>query len=66
MSGWLQAGEGSGPVDPDPHDDVIPTMRIASLVEHVDADLYSGYVVARTVATRSPASSADLHLGCSR
>lgn len=48
--GWLQATEGSGPIDEDPHDDVIPMMRIASLVEHVDADLYSGYVVARSVA----------------
>jgi surfeit locus 1 family protein len=47
VTGWLQATEGSSAVDDDPHDDVIPAMRIASLVEHVDADLYSGYVVAR-------------------
>jgi cytochrome oxidase assembly protein ShyY1 len=47
--GWLQPTEGSGPFDADPHDDVIPTMRIASLVEHVDADLYSGYVAAKAV-----------------
>jgi surfeit locus 1 family protein len=52
VTGWLQATEGSGPVDEDPQDDVIPMMRIASLVEHVDADLYSGYVVARDVAPR--------------
>ncbi|MET3961917.1 surfeit locus 1 family protein [Marmoricola sp. OAE513] len=49
VTGWLQASEGSGPVDDDPHDDVIPMMRLASLVEHVDADLYSAYVVARDV-----------------
>lgn len=49
VTGWLQAGEGQGNVDPDPHDDVITSMRIASIVEHVDADLYSGYVVAREV-----------------
>jgi len=49
--GWLQATEGSGPIDEDPHDDVIAMMRIASLVEHVDADLYSGYVVGKTIAT---------------
>jgi len=55
--GWLQATEGSGPIDEDPHDDVIPMMRIASLVEHVDADLYSGYVVARTVSPDSAAPS---------
>jgi surfeit locus 1 family protein len=47
VSGWLQASEGSGAVDDDPHDKVIPEMRIASIVEHVDADLYSGYVVDR-------------------
>jgi surfeit locus 1 family protein len=49
VEGWLQASEGAGISDPDPHDDVIPEMRIASIVEHVDADLYSGYVVAREV-----------------
>lgn len=47
VEGWLQASEGSGASDRDPHDDVIPEMRIASIVEHVDADLYSGYVVDR-------------------
>jgi surfeit locus 1 family protein len=48
VSGWLQASEGTGATDDDPEDDVIPEMRIASIVEHVDADLYSAYVVART------------------
>jgi len=47
VTGWLQASEGSDGLDDDPHDDVIPSMRIASLVEHVDQDLYSGYVVAK-------------------
>jgi surfeit locus 1 family protein len=51
--GWLQASESSGPLDPDPHDDVIPTMRIGSLVEHVDADLYSGYVVGKAISAGS-------------
>lgn len=45
--GWLQPSEGAGAVDPHPHDAIIPTMRIGSIVEHVDVDLYSGYVVAR-------------------
>lgn len=45
VTGWLQASEGSSAPDQNPHDDVIPEMRIASVVEHVDADLYSGYVV---------------------
>lgn len=48
VTGWLQAGEGTGRVDEDPHDRVIPEMRVPSMVEHVDADLYSGYVVARS------------------
>jgi cytochrome oxidase assembly protein ShyY1 len=51
VTGWLQATEGDGALDDDPTDDVIPTMRVASLVEHVDADLYSGYVVARTATS---------------
>jgi surfeit locus 1 family protein len=55
VTGWLQATEADGGVDDDPHDDVIPAMRIASLVEHVDADLYSGFVVART-----PAATGDV------
>lgn len=53
VTGWLQATEGSGPIDEDPSDDVIPVMRLASLVEHVDVDLYSAYVVARDVSTAS-------------
>lgn len=55
ITGWLQATEGSGPVDEDPQDDVITMMRTASLVEHVQADLYSGYVVARELSTGPPA-----------
>jgi surfeit locus 1 family protein len=47
VQGWLQASEGSDAPDDDPHDKVIPEMRIASIVEHVDADIYSGYVVDR-------------------
>src|SRR6476620_11330004 len=47
VRGYLQASEGTGATDNDPEDDVIPEMRIASVVEHVDADLYSAYVVAK-------------------
>jgi cytochrome oxidase assembly protein ShyY1 len=53
VSGWLQASEGTNAPDDEPHDDVIPEMRVASIVEHVDADLYSGYVVAKEVSTGS-------------
>jgi cytochrome oxidase assembly protein ShyY1 len=52
VTGWLEPTEGSGPLDQDPHDDVIPTMRIASLVEYVDADLYSGFVIAEHISTQ--------------
>ena len=51
IRGWLQASEGSGAPDEDPDDDVIPEMRIASVVQRVDADLYSGYVVAEDVVS---------------
>lgn len=50
VTGWLQATEGSSPLDEDPHDNILTGMRLASMVEHVDADLYSGYVVAREIA----------------
>jgi len=50
VTGWLQATEGSGPIDEDPGDAIIPMMRLASLVEHVDEDLYSAYVVAQALA----------------
>jgi cytochrome oxidase assembly protein ShyY1 len=53
VNGYLQASEGTGATDSDPEDDVIPEMRIASVVEHVDADLYSAYVVAKDAGTGS-------------
>jgi surfeit locus 1 family protein len=57
VTGWLQATEGDDAIDDDPQDDVIPAMRIASLVEHVDQDLYSGYVLAKVVSTGSTTGS---------
>ena len=51
VEGYLQASEGTGATDADPEDDVIQEMRIASVVEHVDADLYSAYVVAKDAGT---------------
>jgi cytochrome oxidase assembly protein ShyY1 len=58
--GWLQASEGSGAVDDDPADDVIPEMRIPSVVEHVDADLYSAYVVAGELRPASAGPAGEL------
>ena len=46
LTGWLQPGEGTGAVDDDPTDDVLPQLRLADLVQRVDQDLYSGYAVA--------------------
>jgi hypothetical protein len=31
--------------DDDPTDDVLPQLRIADVIQHVDQDLYGGYVV---------------------
>lgn len=47
VEGWLQPGEGTGQVDDDPRDDVLPQLRFADLIQHVDQDLYGAYVVAR-------------------
>jgi cytochrome oxidase assembly protein ShyY1 len=50
LTGWLQPGEGTGAPDPDPADDVLSELRIASAIQHVDQDLYGGYVVAEQAA----------------
>ncbi len=44
VTGWLQASEADKP-DTAEGDDVISAVRIASMTEHVDVDLYSAYVV---------------------
>ena len=59
VTGWLQPGEGSGLADPDPGDDVIPEMRIADAIQHLDQDLYGAYVVAREVSTSSTTGEAS-------
>ena len=43
--GWLQAPQGTGQVDADRTDDVLPQLRIADLIQYVDQDLYGAYVV---------------------
>ncbi len=46
LAGWLQPPEGkAGMPDDDPTDDVIPQVRMADLVQHVDRDLYGGYLL---------------------
>lgn len=50
LTGWLQPGDASGGPDPDPADDVLPSLRIAELLQRVDQDLYGGYVILDTPA----------------
>ncbi len=50
LVGWLQPPEGTGAVDEDTSDDVLPQLRIADLAQRFDEDLYGAYVVARDPA----------------
>jgi len=54
VTGWLQPGEGSGLTDPDPTDDVLPEMRVADAIQHVDQDLYGGFVIASGLSGPGP------------
>ena len=45
LTGWLQPGEGAADPDPDPTDRVLPSLRIADMLQRVDADLYGAYVI---------------------
>lgn len=45
VTGWLQPPEGTGQRDADPSDDVLPQLRIADAIQHVDQDLYGAYAV---------------------
>lgn len=47
---WLQPTEGTGATDDDPGDDVLPQLRVADALQHVDQDLYGAYAVARDEA----------------
>lgn len=42
---WLQPAEGTGAVDDDPADDVLPQVRVADALQRVDVDLYGAYAV---------------------
>lgn len=59
VEGWLHAGEGGKGIDEDPSDDVITAVRIASMTQHVDRDLYSGYVVSVTPTAELTAVASD-------
>lgn len=45
LVGWLQPPEGTGQMDTDPSDDVLPQLRTADIIQHVDQDLYGAYAV---------------------
>jgi cytochrome oxidase assembly protein ShyY1 len=51
VTGWLEPSEDQGEADVNPRDTVITSMRIASMVQHVNADLYSGFVLGKQVST---------------
>lgn len=59
VTGWLQPPEGTGAVDDDPDDDVVPQLRVADAVQRVDVDLYGAYVVARDPAPDLTAAGLD-------
>lgn len=50
LTGWLQPAEGTGAVDDNPDDDVLPQLRVADAIQHVDQDLYGAYAVVTDVA----------------
>jgi cytochrome oxidase assembly protein ShyY1 len=55
LTGWLEPTDDGG-VDTNPDDDIIPTLQIATVVQYVDEDLFSAYLVANGTSA-PPASS---------
>lgn len=51
VTGWLEPSQDDGVADTNTHDRIISSMRIASMTQHVDVDLYSAYVVEQRVST---------------
>lgn len=61
VTGWLQPGEGTrGLVDQEPDDDVLPQLRVADALQHLDQDLYDGYLVATGSAAEGGLTQAGL------
>ncbi|MBF4163958.1 SURF1 family protein [Nocardioides acrostichi] len=59
VQGWLQPTDGTGEVDTDRSDDVIPQVRTADLIQHVDQDLYDAYAVLDLSAVRADGEPDD-------
>jgi cytochrome oxidase assembly protein ShyY1 len=49
VEGWLQPSDPTYVTDDDRDDDVLPALRIESVLQRLDVDLRQGYVIARTV-----------------
>lgn len=61
LTAWLQPADGTGQNDEDPTDDVLPQVRIADALQHVDQDLYGGYgVLDHAAAGNDNAGDAEL------
>ncbi len=60
VTGWLQPSEGLGPIDQNPNDRIIPMMRIASIVQMVPTDLYSGFVIANVAQSAFGSSQSGI------
>lgn len=46
VTAWLQPTDGTGEADTDRTDDVVPQVRTADLIQHVDQDLYGAFGIA--------------------
>ncbi|MBA3782442.1 MAG: SURF1 family protein [Nocardioides sp.] len=60
VTAWLQPPDGTGQLDSDPTDDVLPQLRIADAIQHVDQDLYGAYAVVDPQAAQSNAGNEAL------
>ncbi len=68
VTAWLQPTDGTGEADTDRTDDIVPQVRTADLIQHVDQDLYGAYAVLdpdrtdalEAVATLEPADLEEL------
>lgn len=63
--GWLQPSDATYLPDENPDDNIVPALRIESVLQHVDVDLRQGYVIARAVTPTAapgvlPATPEDL------
>jgi cytochrome oxidase assembly protein ShyY1 len=60
LTGWLQPSEGARVDDSDRTDDVLPQLRVADAIQHVDVDLFGAYVVLDPARASGNAGDAGL------